>query len=612
MPKGKKDTEKLPKTRSKKKEIVGDIFEQKPIEKLVDSNYILPESDTNLSENEFVLYDAKKENENKNIDRNLVLGNKEKIQVFDFSKKTFVQLHKANLYSIYSSALIIPANYINNRAFSDTQNLVGNSIVFSNGFIADLDETQVLLEINFNDTEEKNHQSFNGISITKKPIPISRIKKIYVANERVKKDIVSTALTADGGIIPEQFIQPSFPKDLPQIEFQKSNSISSEEYSVNILRFDKILGAFAYLKNYSWLLANKTEQLNTLPLHFFYMANAVSDYAIFQKQKNDKATLFYKQLFGVQNDIEKPFLKWIFSRLNNSKNFTDADTKDFGTIFLSTIQNKDFSLTAKKLLNNLGDSLKRKKTIQEIWQQQDSEKSFLYLFSFLRNYGNANTEDKSTSRRDIPEIITIDPNIGEYVFACLGYFYGYKLLRNFEDKIIINDKTISEYADATRLLPLKFDLSSGLDFAIIESVYQVAFNDNPNTNNFDLITPNTSKRELIRRPAFLPSDYTFTYEEVLGKFIFTIKRKSLTEDAIEQLKKIPDSIPVVSELGIYLLRKGIDKIPINIFEFISHPDRWKYIFSFRRDQVIEALLSNKINPKELIQRIEISKQSKEF
>jgi hypothetical protein len=387
---------------------------------------------------------------------------------------------------------------------------------------------------------------------------------------------------------------------------------SVTDNSANIQRFDKILGAFAYLKNYSWLLVNKTDQLNIIPQHFFYMANAVSSYSGFLKHKNDSATLFYKQLFGVQNEIERPFLKWIFTRLNTDRNFTDADTKDFGTAFLSTIQNKDFYATAKRLLNDLGDSIRRKKAIQEIWQQQDSEKSFLYLFSFLRTYGNSSTEDKSTARKDIPEIITTDPRIGEYVFACLGYFYGYKLQRNFEDKIKIDDKYIAEFAQLIRPLPLKFDLATLFDYAIIESVYQLVFNANTNTDNFDFLSSSSIRKELLRRATDLPSGFTFISDDVLGKFNFSLKRKSAIDDAIEQLNSVMEPIPVVSEVGVYLLRNGVSKNAISVFELVSHPEKWKFFYSFTRNHIIDAMRTNKINPKELVQRLGISKQSTEF
>lgn len=606
MAKEKKPNSKSPKSSSKKKELVADMFEEMQREKHEEIAVVTDDSKHN--EKEIVLYDASKEKENEVASKE----SKEKPKSFDFSKNIYLQLHKGNIYTIFSSAIIAPAKHIKNRAFADSQSLDENFLVFANSNIADLDETQVLLEINFKASEEKILNAVNAVAFSQQPLPISRIRKIYTANEAVKKDIVQTALTADGGIIPEQLVQASFPKELAQADFTRATTDTAKDYSSDLQRFDKILGAFAYLKNFSWLLVNKSDQLNVVPQHFFYMANAVSAYSDFKKQKNDRATLFYRQLFGIQNEIEKPFLKWIFARLNSDKNFTDSDTKDFGSAFLTTIQNKDFHSTAKRLLNDLTDSLKRKKAIQEIWQQQESDKSFLYLFSFLRNYGNSSTEDKSTSRKDIPEIITTDPFIGEYVFACLGYFYGYKLLRNFEEKIKVSDKYISDFVELSRPLPLKFDLTTLFDYAIIESVYQLVFNTNPNTDNFQFIESPSIKRELVRRATNLPSEYTFTYEEVLGKFNFMLKRKSAIDDAIEQLNKVAEAIPVVSELGVYLLRNGVSKTAISVFDLVSHPEKWKFFVSFKREQIIEAMRAGKINPKEIVQRIDISKQSKEF
>ncbi len=606
MARERKPNIKSPKSSSPKKEMVTNMFDELQREKHEDTATIIDDSIYNKKE--IVLYDASKEKEKETVSKE----SKEKPKSFDFSKSIYLQLHKGNIYTIFSSAIIAPAMHIKNRAFTDSQSLHENLLVFANSNIADLDETQVLLEINFKVSEENILNAVNAVAFSQQPLPISRIKKIYTANEAVKKDIVQTSLTADGGIIPEQLVQSSFPKELAQADLTRATNDTGKDYSSALQRFDKILGAFAYLKNFSWLLVNKSDQLNVVPQHFFYMANAVSAYSDFRKQKNDRATLFYRQLFGIQNEIEKPFLKWIFTRLNNDKNFTDNDTKDFGSAFLTTIQNNDFHSTAKRLLNDLTDSLKRKKAIQEIWQQQESDKSFLYLFSFIRNYGNASTEDKSTSRKDIPEIITTDPFIGEYVFACLGYFYGYKLLRNFEEKIKINDKFISDFVELARPLPLKFDLTTLFDYAIIESAYQLVFNDNPNTDNFQFLESPSIKREFVRRASNLPSEYTFTYEEVLGKFNFMIKRKSSIDDAIEQLNKVAEVIPVVSELGVYLLRNSVNKSWISSPDFLSLSEKWKFIVSFKREHIIEAMRAGKINPKELVQRLDISKQSKEF
>ena len=606
MAKEKKTSKKSSKSTSKKKELVPNIFEEM-LDLKVNKTPIV---DDHLMQekNDLMLHDSSIAKE-KNITSR---EDEQRPKSFDFRKNIYLQLHKGNIYTIFSSAIIIPAKHIKNRAFADSQSLDGNYLIFANSNIAEMDESQVLLEINFKTSEENILKAVNAVAFTQSPIPISRIKKIYTSNEAIKKEILQTALTADGGIIPEQLIQSSFPKQLKQVNFTRAIEGSIKDYSSDLQKFDKILGAFAYLKNFSWLLANKSDQLNVIPLHFFYMANAVTVNSDFQKQKNDRATLFYRQLFGIQNDIEKPFLKWIFTRLNTEKNFTDSDTKEFGSAFLATIQNKDFQTAAKKLLTDLTDSIKRKKAIQEIWQQQDPDKSFLYLFSFLRNYGNTSTEDKSTSRKDIPEIITNDPFIGEYVFACLGYFYGYKLLRNFEEKINLNDKYFAAVAELSRPLPLKFELTTLFDYVIIESVYQLVFNNNPNTDDFQFIESPSIKKELVRRASNLTAEYTFTYEEVLGKFNFMIKRKSAIDDAIEQLSRVAEVVPVVSELGVYLLRCGVNKTAINVIDFVSHPDKWKFFVSFKREHIIEAMRAGKLNPKELIQRIDISKQSKEF
>ena len=69
---------------------------------------------------------------------------------------------------------------------------------------------------------------------------------------------------------------------------------------------------------------------------------------------------------------------------------------------------------------------------------------------------------------------------------------------------------------------------------------------------------------------------------------------------------------MVSELGVYLWRNGVTKTGINILELILNHDKLRFVFSFRRDDIIDALHNGKINPVELARRIDIGQQYKEF
>jgi hypothetical protein len=597
-------------SRSKKKQKTNDpefaFPVNTPSEKPEDTIAMIDNSNPEVEDEVLVDANILEETEKRNED---ILENK---IPFDLRKNIYLQLHMGNLYAIFSSGIIAPAKYIKDRAFADSQNLDESVLIMSNGIISALDESQVLLDINLTESEEKKLLTTNALALLNQPLPISRIKKIYLANEAVKKEIVQTALTVDGGIIPELLIQPSFPKELEQIYFTQAPNKIEKDYAADLKRYDRILGAFAYIKNYSWLLVNKTGELNILPQHFLYMANTISGLPAFKDYNDEKATSFYRKLFGLKSDTESPFLGWIFSRLNIDKNFTDKDIIAFGGSFLEAIQHSDFHAKAPRFLNDLTDSLKRKKVIKEIWQQQENEKSYLYLFSFLRNYGNLSAEDQSSARIDIPEIITTEASIGEYIFASLGYFYGYERLRNFEHNIVIDDKYIAEFVNLKRPLPLKFDLSTLLDYAIIESVYQAVFNDNLNSDDVQFLESEIIQNETVRTETNLPSQYTFQSTQILGKFNFVVKRKSDLDDAIHKLNKIPEVIPVVSELGVYLWRNGVTKTGINILELILNHDKLRFVFSFRRDDIIDALHNGKINPVELARRIDIGQQYKEF
>ena len=68
---------------------------------------------------------------------------------------------------------------------------------------------------------------------------------------------------------------------------------NGKDFSYQLNQFDKILGCFAYLKNYGYLLANKTNSITTLPDHYFYAAQALNSVYDLQFIRQDKTNSFY-------------------------------------------------------------------------------------------------------------------------------------------------------------------------------------------------------------------------------------------------------------------------------------------------------------------------------
>ncbi|UZJ63201.1 hypothetical protein OKW96_11800 [Sphingobacterium sp. KU25419] len=89
----------------------------------------------------------------------------------------------------------------------------------------------------------------------------------------------------------------------------------------------------------------------------------------------------------------------------------------------------------------------------------------LYIFAFLRNYGNLNSID--VAWRDLSYVYS--SSFGEYAFALLGYFYGYKNLRDTDGRL-----GSSEIASAfvKGKAAVKFQLRTRFDYTVIEFVFK--------------------------------------------------------------------------------------------------------------------------------------------
>src|ERR1019366_8062626 len=235
----------------------------------------VPMEITNIEEKETVSVEIKKDlrmlsssdDYKENVIQELsVLATTIKGTNFSFTKTVFFQVHIGNIYNIFGAGIITPAKYIANRAFSDPQTISPSSLVFSNGFLSEKADSIALLEINIKKEEVHEYLVQDEVAFISKPLPISRIKKIHVSNDKIKKDIVTTTLLNDGGIIPEKLISPYFPTNINVVKHSKPRTEQeSVDYSLKIKKYNSVLGSLAFLKNYSILLANKSESIAALP-----------------------------------------------------------------------------------------------------------------------------------------------------------------------------------------------------------------------------------------------------------------------------------------------------------------------------------------------------------
>lgn len=530
---------------------------------------------------------------------------------FSFDRPIYMQINRQNLFQYFISGLILPTKYDKNRPQPDIQTTIKEYLHLSNGLLDELKSTDALIELSFNPTEKNELLISSSIALLSKPIPLSRIKRVYVNSTKDKEDVLATAKTSDAGIIPDALVSDSFPDAELIVQDERVNPADvKSDFDIKINRFNRVLGSYAFVKNVSLLFTNKSNTYSNNPDHYLGFVKLLLTDLDIPANASNRQYNFYKQLLGLEVQDEKPVLIWLFERASEETNFTSADIKEFGNVLLKNHPDKDFKERGKETLEILNDGIKRKTAPKLIFELQHSDKKYLYIFSFLYLYGNKSAEDRTNSRVGLPNEVAI--NYAEFIFALLGYFYGYSLLRNRDEKQTYTDNFIDEFAKNFDRPTIKFDLTTLFDYYLIEAVYQFVFNETISTQKFDYIKPSIEKADSVLLPN-LPSDYEYSSFEIYGKQFLKLRKKSRADELIKKLSSLPESIPVVSDIGLYCLRNAIKfKWNLNVLlSMFTDTKKLRGIATVSKSDLTEHIQAGKCDFEELTFRIETTIKFKE-
>jgi len=522
---------------------------------------------------------------------------------FDIRKPVYLEIHNGNIFHYFSSGIVSPSKYITNRAFPDLQTINKDFLVLVNSPSHSSYVDHILLEVDLEGIDIDTILIQENFALLEAPFPVSKIKSILVQELIIKDSIVNDALVFNGGFIPENLIIVQKLKNQQRFDIKIIRREQVRDYSAKIDKFDRILGLLAFVRNYDLLISGKSKIYKTLPNHFFYAMQVLDESFGTEIVPKNIISEFYSYLFNDSCPPEKELLKWIFSRVNSNDNFTDEDKLNFGKLL--NIVNEDSESLRKNILTLLSKNLERKKALKLIDESKSKSQLQLYVFAFLRNYGNLNNID--ISRRDIESVYS--NNFGEYAFAVLGYFYGYKNLKNTEERISLTE-SISNFIPLKP--PIKFSLTTRFDYIILELVYQFVFSGKENKLKFPVRIPENLVDE---KPVMKRAQNNYrTVETVLyGKLYQNISFYDPFDIILEELSKLPEEIPLISDLGVFChkVRIGIKPIMISdishagsIFEraCFSKADLYRYLLDHRNNIDVEEIqlrlqLFKKINAK---------------
>lgn len=551
------------------------------------------------------------------ITNNTENGIAQKEQVFDIVENTekdfgikkplYLEIYKGNLLQYISAGIIYPSIYSNQKAFSDPQSSVNNALVLTNGRISNDNNDNICIQISSSALDEKLLSIKSGYALYHSVIPISRILKIFVANSNIKKSIIDSALTRDGGLLPDGLLEIGLPKFQEIITLIDEN-IQTYDWSKELKLYDKILGLITGTRNYSLITANYSDSIKSISDHTFYAINAI-DKDFSNNNENIAISDFYTWLFSKSCPDEKLLLKWIFNRVLDDSNFTDKDTEEFEKLCYSSNVFKDEIQQLNDIFATLRNSIKRKTVFGEILKLQSKHHTIaLYIFAYLRIYGS--TQSPEIVRTDLAKLGT--DKYKEYAFAIINFFFGYKLLRNSEERLALDNKKMEGVFDNLPKPNIKFELTTRFDYKIIDNVFDFVFGSEIQTakNNYGQYS---NIESLILKSKSVLSGYSYKESLVHGK-IYQILSKDINpfDDILVYVNKLPDDIFAVSDFGLVCYRIGLKMHLFSMSDLLKNDWTFKKTMTYSKKDLIDAIKNNKIDIEEIKQRIVLSQKHKEI
>ena len=379
-----------------------------------------------------------------------------------------LQINRIKLQDYIQRGLIVPDKYLDENKEIDTQSKNPNFLVVSDGYIKQLDEYQILLELIFTDEEKQKFHKVDGIYYFDFPLPITRIKKVYVQNQQIIKHIDVQIQNGENGFLPKNLFSVfgSIKPKLKQREYKPlQNDIVIDEFEEQIRVFDKRMGMFAFMKNSEVYYCDDVSKIANYSQHYF-------------------STL--SQL------LEKPLDTEMFEELNIlTKN------KEFKNLLYSTAQiDKEFIIKEsqkiedselKSIFLEMTTPTGTRKALKSLLEKNDIEH---YLIGLVYYFRQKDSNKKDNFKIDIKSLIPYE--VAEISLAILGIYFGYTILRS-EEKIEIRDKYFKKLFKKEKL-NMKFTLEGKLDYITIETIYNYCFKDKVKGYEYEYLSyPNQSK-----------------------------------------------------------------------------------------------------------------------
>lgn len=343
--------------------------------------------------------------------------------------KYYLPIGSTSLAHYFGGACIKPSKYFNNKP-EDLQDKFNDFLLVTTKF--GTRQTDCCLELVFTKQEINDLIDIkDGFYLYEKPLPITRIKKIYFTSKERKEQTI-TNINMSTAFVPDELvmvIDKGF-DDIQTDKLEKPQDIHINSYEKEINTFNGSLGGLALMR-----LAGE-EYMN-------YSENYFATLSLFNSV--------------IQRDLE-------VSKVSIDTRYCGVFTGDGGFQKIIPYLNKTIDETDIDRIAKEEKQTVRKEAISKIIDLNSLDK-WTYTVAVLNTYG-VGSESK---KKKVDELIlsnfksNIKQGKSEGIALCYGINRGYSA---FSNKYCLNQ---SEKV-------VKFQLNSQLDYYTIESLYQYVFN----------------------------------------------------------------------------------------------------------------------------------------
>ncbi|HRT81361.1 MAG TPA: hypothetical protein P5538_10515 [Bacteroidales bacterium] len=417
--------------------------------------------------------------------------------------KYFLPINSTSLAHYFGGACIKPGKYFENKP-EDLQDKFNEFLLITTHF--GTQQTDCCLELVFTKQETEDLIDLkSGWFLYEKPLPITRIKKIYFS-EVERKEQTITNINMSTAFVPNELIEVVKGFDNPIIDnIEKPKDIYINSYTDKLKTFDSFLGGLALMR-----LAGE-------------------DYMNYSE--NYFATLsFFNE--NIQKDLE-------YSKINIDTRYQGAFTGKNGfdkviPYLRKTIDENDVNIIAQE-----EKQLIKKDKITRIIDLNSLDK-WTYTIAVLNSYGVGNESKKKKIDELILSNFKSDIKIGksEGIALCYGINRGYSVFSN-------------KYNLGKTEKVVKFQMNSQLDYYTIESLYQYAFNQTKSSSfpYLDNWCPKLKWSKISKR-----TDYKILDVIVIGKKKAKVLSKEywaeLLPSFLQSNKFFEKTLPqIIQELG---------------------------------------------------------------